>query len=316
MRISAIDIGTNSVRLLVADVSYGGELLPVERGLEITRLGEGMAGRGGIGDTAADRTLSAVKRFAAHARKARAETILIFGTCALREAANGGSFTHRVKEATGLDVRILSGEEEAGLAWRGITRTLSRPLDGTAAIDIGGGSVEITASPGGGTPVPASIGLGCVRMTERFLLHDPPGTQELDALRAFASWALAAEVSPSISRPAARLVGAGGTITAAAAINLGLRRYNPDRVHGALLSAVRVSALAARLAAMPLAERKSVPGIEEKRADIIVAGLVVLEAVMGFFGAAEITVSDEGILHGALLEYAGIIHHGGTEDTE
>ncbi|MEI6632548.1 MAG: hypothetical protein WCP22_01885 [Chlamydiota bacterium] len=303
MRISAIDIGTNSVRLLVADVSSGGELAPLDRGLEITRLGEGMAGRGTIGDAAADRTLAAVERFAALARKARAETILLFGTCALREAANGGSFARRVKEATGLDVRVLSGEEEAGLAWRGITRTLSRPLDGTAAIDIGGGSVEITAAPGGGTPAPASIDLGCVRMTEQFLLHDPPGTQELDALRAFASRALAAEVSPSVPRPAARLVGAGGTITAAAAIDLGLRRYDPEKVHGALLSSVRVSALAARLAAMPLAGRKSVPGLEEKRADIIVAGLVVLEAVMDYFSARTLTVSDEGILHGALLEY-------------
>jgi exopolyphosphatase/guanosine-5'-triphosphate,3'-diphosphate pyrophosphatase len=305
MRVSAIDIGTNSVRLLVADIPPDAGLSIVDRGLEITRLGEGMAGRGGIVDAAADRTLAAVKRFTAIARTARAETILLFGTCALREAANGGSFTRRVKEATGLGVRVLSGEEEAGLAWRGITRTLSRPLDGTAAIDIGGGSVEITAAPGGGTPVSASIGIGCVRMTERFLLHDPPGTRELDALRAFASRSLASGISPSVPRPASRLVGAGGTITAAAAIDLGLHRYDPDRVHGALLPAAGVRALAVRLAAMPLAERKSVPGIEEKRADIIVAGLVVLEAVMGFFDAAEITVSDEGILHGALLELCG-----------
>lgn len=301
MRASAIDIGTNSVRLLVADVSPGGGLSTVTRGLEITRLGEGLAVRGGIGDAAAERTLAAVRRFTVAARDAGAESILAFGTFALREASNSPSFLRRVNEETGLDVRLLSGEEEARLAWRGMTRTLVRPLDGTTAIDIGGGSVEITSARGGGAPASASLALGCVEMTERFLPSDPPRPDELAAIRLHASHALAAEVPPSVSRPAARLVGAGGTITAAAAISLGLRRYDPERVHGYALPSAAVSALAARLASMPLAERKSVPGIEEKRADILIAGLVVLGAVMDFFSAGTLTVSDEGILHGAIL---------------
>lgn len=306
MRAAAIDIGTNSVRLLVADLAPRGGLSVVERGLAITRLGEGMSRSGEIGDAAAARTLDAVDRFARVARGAGARSILSFGTCALRESANGESFVRRVKGETGLDVRILSGEEEALFAWRGMTRTLPHPLrEGTAAIDIGGGSIEITAAPGGGAPVAASLALGCVRMTERFLASDPPARAELDALRLHAFRTLSAEMPLSIPCPASRLVGAGGTITAAASSILGLRRYDPERVHGAMLSADEISGLAARLASMPLARRKEVPGVEEKRADIIVAGLVVLGALMEFFSAPAVTVSDEGILHGAMLDFIG-----------
>lgn len=316
MRISAIDIGTNSVRLLVADASPGGALAAVERCIEITRLGEGLTAGGGIAPAAAERTLAAVARFAGAARRAGAETTLLLGTCALREAANGGEFLRRVKDTTGLEVRIVSGEEEARLAWRGMTRSLPRPLGRIAAIDIGGGSVEVVAAPRDGAPVCASVGLGCVRMTERFIRRDPPAMDEIDALRSFASAELSSALPPSIPRPAERLVGAGGTITAAAAIELGLRRYDPERVHGAVLAAPRVRALAARLAAAPLSERKGVPGLEEKRADIIVAGLVVLEALMEFFSVPAVTVSDEGILHGAALEYAERTHRGEAEGTE
>lgn len=304
IRISAIDIGTNSVRLLVADATAGGALAAVERGLEITRLGEGLTAGGGIAPAAAARTLDAVRRFAARARRAGAEAVLPFGTCALREAPNAREFIRRAAEATGLDIRILSGGEEARLAWRGMTRALPRPLGRIVAVDIGGGSVEVVAGRGGGAPVSGSVRLGCVRMTERFVSRDPPGRDELDALGSFASAELSSALPPSIPRPADTLVGAGGTITTAAAVELGLRRYDPERVHGAVLAADRVRAVAARLAAMSLAERKAIPGIEEKRADIIVAGLVVLEALIGFFSVPAVTVSDEGILHGAILEYA------------
>ncbi len=305
IRISAIDIGTNSVRLLVADATAGGAIAAVERDLEITRLGEGMTAGGGIAPAAVARTLDAVRRFAARARRAGAEAVLPFGTCALREAPNAREFIRRAAEATGLEIRILTGAEEARLAWRGMTRALPRPpLGRIVAVDIGGGSVEVVAGRGGAAPVFGSVRLGCVRMTERFISRDPPGRDELDALGSFASAELSSALPPSIPRPADTLVVAGGTITTAAAVELGLRRYEPERVHGAVLAAHRVRAVAARLAAMSLAERKTVPGIEEKRADIIVAGLVVLEALIGFFSVPAVTVSDEGILHGAILEYA------------
>ena len=159
--------------------------------------------------------------------------------------------------------------------------------------------------PARGSPVPASLPLGCVRMTERFLASDPPAGAEMEALRRHASETLAAGVPPSVPRPTTRLVGAGGTITSAAALSLGLGTYAPERIHGFLLTIREIRRLADLLVSLPLARRWEIPGIEEKRADILPAGLMVLEAIMAFLSAAAITVSDEGILHGALLAWGG-----------
>lgn len=305
MRTAAIDIGSNSVRLLVAERAPGGGLFVCRRGLEITRLGEGIAKGGAIAERAAERTLEAVGRLAAAAREAGAASVLAFGTAALREAANALVFIRRMRETAGIDVRVLTGGEEALLAWRGMTRVLSPPLDGVVAVDIGGGSVELAADPAGGFPVSASLPLGCVRMTERFLSSDPPAGAGMEALRRHASETLAAGMPTSIPRPATRLVGAGGTITSAATLSLGLDTYAPERIHGFALTSREVGRLAALLASLPLAPRREIRGIEAKRADILPAGLLVLGAVMEFFSVPSLTVSDEGILHAALLELSG-----------
>ena len=303
MRVCAIDIGSNSVRCLIADVARGGRISPVERGLEITRLGGGMGRSPLISPDAAERTAAAVERYVGLGRRARAERFLLFGTAILREAENAQSFIDRVKERTGQGVRILSGIEEAALAYRGVTRTIPPLPKNALVIDIGGGSVEFIIPSAKGEPVFRSAALGCVRMTELFLTSDPPPESERRSLRECIARTLDREM-PKGDAPTARLIGAGGTITTAAALTLGLARYEPEKIHGCVVSLAQVAGLIAKLSGMPLDARRKMPGLEEKRADIIVAGLIVLRGIMEFYEFREITVSDEGILHGAVMELA------------
>lgn len=301
MRVCAIDIGSNSVRCLIADVAQGRSISPVEHSLEITRLGEGMGKRQTISPEAAERTIAAVVRYVEVGRRARAESFLLFGTAILREAENAQSFVDRVREKTGYEIRILSGEEEAEFVYRGVTRAISPPPSDALVIDIGGGSVEFITPAANGTLALKSIPIGCVRMTEWYLRADPPKTDELASLREHVARMLVKEV-PIGAAPPARLFGAGGTITTAATLTLGLAHYEPAKVHGCTISLAQVTGLAAKLAAMPLEARRKAPGLEKKRADIIVAGLVTLRRIMEFYGLNKITVSDEGILHGAIVE--------------
>ena len=304
MRVCAIDIGSNSVRCLVADAAPGGSISTIERGLEITRLGEGMGKKQTISPEAGERTTAAVVRYVELGRRARAESFLLFGTAILREADNAQSFVDGVREKTGYEIRILSGEEEAEFVYRGVTRAISPPPSDALVIDIGGGSVEFITQATKGNLALKSIPIGCVRMTERFLRADPPRADELTSLRAHVARMLVQEV-PLGGAPPARLFGAGGTITTAASLILGLAHYEPAKIHGCVLSLAQVTGLAAKLSAMPLDARRKAPGLEKKRADIIVAGLITLRRIMEFYGLNKNTVTDEGILHGAILESAG-----------
>jgi exopolyphosphatase/guanosine-5'-triphosphate,3'-diphosphate pyrophosphatase len=234
-------------------------------------------------------------------RRARAASFLLFGTAILREAENAQSFVEGVREKTGYEIRILSGEEEAEFIYRGVTRAFSPPKPDTLVIDIGGGSVEFITQAADGNLALKSIPIGCVRMTERFLRADPPRADDLTSLRGHVARMLVQEVPIGVAPPK-RLFGAGGTITTAATLILGLTHYEPAKIHGCVISLAQVTGLTERLAAIPIDARRKVPGLEKKRADIIVAGLVALRRIMEFYGLNKITVSDEGILHGAILE--------------
>lgn len=301
MRVCAIDIGSNSVRCLVADIGEQGLITPVERALRITRLGEGMGRRAAIIPAAARRTLAVVGEYVALGKRLGSDRFALFGTAALREASNASSFTAAIRERTGQEIKILSGDEEALLAFRGAASSLSHDPGGVLVIDIGGGSTEFISRAGDGPTVHASIPLGCVRLTEHFLRADPPEARELAALAEQIRSALPGEAA-KFKGPAPALIGAGGTITTAATLTLGLTGYDPERLHGCPLSRRQVGALIVQLAPMTLAERKRVPGLEEQRADIIVAGLVILREIMDFLRRDSLTVSDQGILHGAVLE--------------
>jgi len=286
MRVGVIDVGTNSVRLLVADVE-GKRVATVRRALAITRLGEGIGDRM-LRPAAVNRTLEALARFKELATAAGVGKLVVVGTSAVREAANRREFLQTVKERLDLEVRVLSGYEEACMSFVGAVTGL--PLDplGVTVVDVGGGSTEF-AWVEEGVLKSRSVPLGAVRMTE--------GPWDEDAARA-----LLAPVWHEIQKTRKRrLVGVGGTVTTLAAVAQRLERYDPARVHGYPLGIGQVERLLAWLAGMDLESRRRVPGLQPERADIIVAGTRIVLLIMRGLGQRVLRVSESDILHGVAL---------------
>lgn len=286
-RIAAIDIGTNSTRLLVVE-SCGGGLKVLETGLSTTRLGEGMGG-GVLLPGAMERTMEAINSFYQIAQRLGAERVVAAATSAVRDASNRDEFLDGVRRKTGLRVRVLSGEEEAAMSYRGVLSGLAVVPRSTVVADVGGGSTEFIWNQGGRLRL-TSVNVGAVRMTEADL-----GEEEV-----------AARLSPALVEvrraQVKTLVGVGGTITTLAAIDQGLVLYDPDRVHGYCLSATNVSDILKALKRMGVEERKQVPGLQPERADIIVAGVTIVKAIMDGLGQGQLLVSECDILYGLVLE--------------
>ena len=294
MRVAAIDLGTNTTRLLVADVNAE-RVEEISRRTAITRLGEGVDGRRRLLPLPIARVRNVLADYRRELESLGAERTLAAATSAVRDAENGGAFLGELEWSYGFTTRLLSGEEEADLTLRGVGEAGHDAL----VVDIGGGSTELIAA---GTRI--STELGSVRLTERFLASEPPTEDELDALAAAARSVLAEQVPETLS--ARRAIGVAGTITSLAALDLGLVEYDRDRVHGHRLGDAAVRALLERLAALPLAERRRVPGLEPERAPVIVAGAVVLREVLRHFGLSSIETSERDILHGIALEAAAL----------
>jgi exopolyphosphatase/guanosine-5'-triphosphate,3'-diphosphate pyrophosphatase len=301
---AAVDVGTNSVRLLVAEVGWRGPrtaVVPVLQRLETTRLGAGLAPGGMISEAAAARTADAVRGFAALAEEAGAGAPVIVGTHALRVAANPEILLSRMPHP----VRILSGEEEARLGYIGVLAGFPDAPDADAGrallvIDIGGGSVELTRGGGEGIERSRSVPAGAVVLTERFLAHDPPLASEVAALRAHLARTLRLE--PAAAARAGQVVGVGGTITTLAAMAQRLSPYDPRKVHGFYLPRPAVDAIAADLASRPIAERRHLPGLQPPRADIILAGALVLQHLLALVQAPGLRVSEADMLWGLVIE--------------
>jgi exopolyphosphatase/guanosine-5'-triphosphate,3'-diphosphate pyrophosphatase len=296
VRVAAIDIGTNSTRLLVADAD-GGALREVERLLEITRLGDRVDADGELAEASMRRVETCVARYAERARELDASTPLAVATSAVRDAANGAGFMRRLKQRCGVRTRVLTGEQEARLTLRGVVSG-GRPAGAVVVCDIGGGSTELIAGEDGRVGFAVSLNMGCVRMSERHLHSDPPTDEEVAALRREAAGMLPGDV------PAGSLIGVAGTITTLATIDLGLDEEIPERVDGHELSADAVAAQLDRLAALSLEQRREVRGLMPERASTIVAGTAILAELMRHLGAERLTVSERDILHGAALEAA------------
>src|SRR5262245_35512930 len=291
MRVAAIDLGTNTTRLIVADVTDG-TVEAILRKSTITRLGEGVDSRRRLLPLPIARVRNCLSGYRRELESLGAERALLVATSAVRDAENGEAFLGEIEWSYGFSTRLLSREEEAGLTLRGVGG-----VDGeTIVIDIGGGSTELI-----GSGVRVSTELGSVRLTERFLESDPPASNELEDLaRAIRS------VLEEHRLSAQRGIGVAGTVTSLAALDLGLVEYDADRVHGHRLSRAGVERQLDRLAALPLAERREVPGLEPERAPVIVAGTAILLEVMRQLGLAEIEVSERDILDGAALEAAAV----------
>jgi exopolyphosphatase / guanosine-5'-triphosphate,3'-diphosphate pyrophosphatase len=288
MRVGVVDLGTNSTRLLAADVD-GDHVEEVSRRTTITRLGEGVDERRKLLPLPIARVRNALSEYRRELDELGAERVLAIGTSAVRDAENGEAFLGEIEWSYGFATRLLSGDEEAELTRRGVAN--GRVLgDETLVLDVGGGSTELITS-GART----SLDVGSVRLTERHLRSDPPTREELEA----AAQTVRDELPPLDPREA---IGVAGTVTTLAALELG--GYDAERVHGHRLAREAVDALLARLASLPLAERRDLPGLEPERAPVIVGGAVVVREVLERYGLDGLEASERDLLHGAALEAA------------
>lgn len=290
IRVAAVDLGTNSTRLLVADVE-GDQLTEVVRRLTITRLGEGVDGRRRLLPLPIARVRNCLSDYRREIELLGVTQTLAIATSAVRDAENGEAFLGEIEWSYGFTTQLLDGAAEASLMARGVSA--GRPaLEGTLLVDIGGGSTELVLCSSGVVVSSTSIDVGCVRVTERFLESNPPTPPELAAAAAYVRALLPTLVAP-------RAIGVAGTVTTLATLDLGLPAYDPERTHGHRVSRTAVDEQLARLAGMTLEERLLVPGLEPGRAAVIIAGLVVLREIMETYDLDEIEASERDILHGA-----------------
>lgn len=298
-RVAVIDVGSNSTRLLIADVDGG--VAVVERQSRVTRLGRGVDLSGQLADEAIEAACAAIGDYVAICRESGVEQVTAIATSAVRDASNGSAFVAELRERFALSPRVLSGEEEARLTYRGATA--ERPPEApTLAIDIGGGSTEMIVGSGTDIGFHASLQAGVVRHTERHIGGDPPTAVELEAL-ADDVRALIAEARAGHDEAVASAgIAVAGTPTSLAAVELGLEPYDPARVHGHVLSLERIQHQLSRFASVPLAKRATIPGLHPDRAPTIIAGCVILIEAMRAFGLERIQASEHDILYGMALE--------------
>ncbi|HEY5136707.1 MAG TPA: Ppx/GppA phosphatase family protein [Candidatus Nanopelagicales bacterium] len=303
-RVAAIDCGTNSIRLLVADVDTdAGTLVDLDRRMEIVRLGRGVDATGRLDDEALARTFAACDRYAEVLRDLGAQRVRFVATSASRDAENRDDFVSGVLARIGVAPEVVSGDEEARLSFLGATRGLTGAEPPYLVVDIGGGSTELVV--GTDEPLAAcSVDVGCVRLTERHLRDDPPTRAEIDAVVADADAAIALAGETVPFGEARTLVGLAGSVTTAAALALGLEEYDPARIHGARISAAAVAEVSDRLLASTHAERAAVAVIHPGRVDVLNAGILVLRRILDRTGLPEVLVSEHDILDGIALSLA------------
>jgi exopolyphosphatase/guanosine-5'-triphosphate,3'-diphosphate pyrophosphatase len=302
-RVAVVDIGTNSTRMLVADVD-GGQVEEVDRRTRVTRLGRGVDLSGQLSSEAMEDVCETVGEYVDVFGDLGAETVVAIATSAVRDASNGAAFIAELRERFALSARVLGGEEEARLTYLGATAERP-PAEPTLVIDIGGGSTELIVGSGAEIRFHASLQAGVVRHTERHLASDPPTAAQLEALVADLRGPIDATAAEMPGPKPAAGIAVAGTPTSLAAIEMGLVPYDPDRVHGHRLNLPAIQRLLSRLASVPLEERRSIPGLHPDRAPTIVAGVVILVEAMRAFGLDAVEVSEHDILYGAALDATG-----------
>ena len=294
---AVIDIGSNSTRLLVADVGDG-RVSPVERRSTVTRLGRGVDLSGQLAAEAIEAACAAVDPYVATLQELGAEKVDAIATSAVRDATNGSAFVAELRERFALSARVLDGEEEARLTYLGATSEHS-PEVPTLVIDIGGGSTELVVGTGRDVDWHVSLQAGVVRHTERHLTHDPPTPVELEAMATDLRGLI--EAARAEAPAAEEGIAVAGTPTSLAAIELELVPYDPQKIHGHVLERRSIQRMLSRLAATPLERRTEIPGLHADRAPTIVAGVVTLVEAMRAFDLDRITVSEHDILYGAAI---------------
>ena len=305
-RVAAVDCGTNSLRLLLADVDPGrAELTDVARRMEIVRLGQGVDKTGRLAPEALARTIAVLRDYADVIARSGAQAVRMVATSATRDANNAADFVRLVKEVLGVAPEVLSGAEEAMLSFTGATAELAAGGDGGPFLvtDIGGGSTEFVLGPGEHSAI--SVNVGCVRMTERHLHGDPPTSQEVAAAIADIDTALDTVAATVPVRQARTLIGLAGSVTTVAAIAMGLATYDAARIHHARVSAAAVHEVTRGLLAQTRAARAAIGVMHPGRVDVIGGGTLVLDRLMERFGFGEVLVSEHDILDGMAWSLAG-----------
>jgi exopolyphosphatase/guanosine-5'-triphosphate,3'-diphosphate pyrophosphatase len=303
VRVAVVDIGTNSTRLLIADVAANGALTEVQRRTRVTRLGDGVDRSGVLDPDAIERVRATLAEYRDLIDDHGADSTVAVLTSAVRDAANGARFATRVREDYGLDARTIPGDEEARLTFLGATS--ERPRDDatpTVVIDIGGGSTELVVGTGREVTFHVSTQAGVVRHTERFITTDPPARRELEALAADVRSIFAAALPQTVRETTRAAIAVAGTATSLGAIDLILECFSANKVHGHRLSVAACEAMLGRLAALPEDQRRAVRGLHPDRAPTIVAGTVMLIEALRAFRLDSTEVSDHDILRGAALE--------------
>jgi len=306
-RVAGLDCGTNSLRLLIADVQPDGTLRDVVREMRVVRLGEGVDRTGELSPAALTRTFSVLREYADQCRELGAERVRMVATSATRDARNRADFTGGVREILGVDPEVITGEEEATLSFSGATGDLRGRPDLPApylVVDIGGGSTEFVLGGPEGPTASRSVDIGCVRMTERHLRSDPPSAAELAAAEADIAKAIA-DAASTVDLAAARtLFVVAGTATTVTALALGLPEYDADRIHLSAISLEDVERIYASLASMNSRQRAALGPMHPGRVDVIVAGSLILREVVRAAGTAGMVAGEHDILDGIALSLA------------
>lgn len=312
-RHAVIDVGTNSVKLLVADVSGANVRAVLESGNQ-TRLGRGFYETRRLQTAAIKRTATAVAEFAATARQHEATSVRAFATSAARDASNSSDLIAAVEKACGLRLEIISGEQEAEWAFHGVRTNPKLAREPLLLLEVGGGSTQFILGQHGEIHLRASFALGAVRLLETLPHSEPPTPAELEDCRAWIhhflhelvcpqlSPALRNEVALHAKHHAVRLVGVGGTATVLARMQQGMDDYDRERIEAARLNRAQLRQWVERLWSLPLADRKRIPGLPPERADVILTGAAIYAAAMEVFGFDELRVSTRGLRFAAVME--------------
>lgn len=303
-RLATIDLGSNTVRYLCVDLDASGGWQVVDQAQRVTRLGEGMAASGRLAAAPMARTAVAVAEYAERARRLGAGDVRVVATSACREAVNGSEFAAGVERATGLVVRIVSGEDEARLTVRGVLHGLRGLAEPVLVFDVGGGSTEFISWRGGGVVTAISLRLGVVPLTERYEFPGPVEWRRYRDMSKEIRDQLGRELRPSLTDAAiGTLVGTAGTVTTLAALDLALDDYDAGRVQGHRLTRAAIEAQLRRLGALSVEGRAALPCLEPGRADLIVPGIAIVTATMDYLGVSDLVVSDWSLREGIVAEF-------------
>lgn len=294
-RKAIIDIGSNSIKFFVGELSADGTITTVLDTNDIARLGEGLDKTGEINPEAMERNVSSVAAFAAKAKELGADQIVSVGTMALRKASNSAEFVARVKETCGVEVQIIPGEEEARLSYLAILSGLPLQDGELVVFDTGGGSTEFIFGKGTEVIKRFSVNLGAVRITENYLKSDPVTPDEVQAALAQIDKEFA---EAGVNGHPTQLVGMGGTVTSMGAVKHKMVKYDPDVIQGSTLTRADIQEQIAEYSRRTIEQRKELPGLQPKRADVILAGACILDTITRRLGADSLTISDRGLRHG------------------